>query len=643
MNFTIKYGTEQHDRVLRALQERYNLSYSKMSKRYEQWKKTDELFRAYQPETSADVKRRLARQAGMPQYTTLNIPYSYAVLLTAHTYWSSVFLSRNPILQYTARHGEAQQQVQMVEALLDYQVMVGRMIVPFYVWMLDAGKYGVGVLCSYWDEEKTWISEIVQKPVEVFGIGVPGVPPKKVKIQREISGYRGNKVFNVRPYDFFPDPRVSLIELQSGEFCGRRVAMSWNSVWAKAQGEDAEYFNIEELRAVLKSRSTDREMGSSQLNLPTQPEEDDLKLFGSEGFVDGLELWVRLVPRRWGLGASEYPEMWAFTIGQGQVIIRARPYGEDHDQFPFFVNAYEIDGYEQTSRGMIEIIQPLSEALSWMVNSHFFNVRKSLNDQFIVDPSRVVMKDITDGGPGRLVRVSPAAYGQDVRTIISQLPVMDITQGHLKEAVYFEQLMQRVTGATDNLQGMMAAGGRKTATEVRTSSSLGINRLKTFAEYNSALGWAPLSQVLLQGTQQHYDWEQAFRIAGDLLDGNAQKFLRVRPEDIQGFYDFVPVDGSYPIDRFAQANLWKEIILGLQKMPQIGMQYDLAGIFSWMAQLAGLKNISQFKIKVMPDQQLAAQAAAGNLVPLNGQGAGNIPPALPPGPGPGLGLPSGVM
>jgi hypothetical protein len=39
-------------------------------------------------------------------------------------------------------------------------------------------------------------------------------------------------------------------------------------------------------------------------------------------------------------------------------------------------------------------------------------------------------------------------------------------------------------------------------------------------------------------------------------------------------------------------------------------------IFAWVAQLAGLKNINQFRIEVQPDAQLAAQAQQGNVVPI---------------------------
>lgn len=628
----IKYGTTQHTKILKELKNRFDFSYRKMSERHKKWQETDELFQAYVKETDEDSKRRTKREGGVPQYTTINVPYSYAMLLAAHTYWSSVFLARSPVMQYTGRHGEAQQKVQAVEAVLDYQVSVGGHLVPYYIWLLDAGKYGFGVLGNYWADEKEMVVRIEEQPETWMGLPIPG-KMKKVRVRETVRGYQGNRVYNVRPYEFYPDPRVSLVNLQKGEFCGRITHLGWNEVLRRK--EDGTYFNIDDLERLKNNGSIRYIAGSPILNLPLVDSEVELNQtpFGKKGFTEILEMTIELVPKEWELGPSSYPEKWVFTLAGDSVVIGCEPLGMLHNKFPFFVQSYEVDGYSHHGRGMIEIAKPMNDVMTWLVNSHFYNVRKALNDMIVVDPTRINMKDLTDGGPGRIIRLKQSAAGQDVRSIVSQLAVVDITSGHLKDANVVAEIIQRVTGVNDNIMGLVNTGGRKTATEVRTSSSFGINRLKTFSEYNSALGWSPLSQVLLQNTQQEFDMERLFRVAGDLLQPNTN-FVNVTPELISGFYDFVPVDGTLPIDRFAQANLWKEILLGLERMPAIAMQYDVAGIFSWMAQLAGLKNISQFKIELTPDQKLMAAVQQGNLVPMNKalpQGNSNAGTATGPG------------
>ena len=169
-----------------------------------------------------------------------------------------------------------------------------------------------------------------------------------------------------------------------------------------------------------------------------------------------------------------------------------------------------------------------------------------------------------------------------------------------------------------SMMGMMEAGGRKTATEVRTSTSFGVNRLKTQCEWFSATGFAPYTQKLIQRTQQNLSIPRQYRLVGDLAQFSPQ-FAMVGPEDIAGFFDFEAVDGTLPVDRFAQANLWQMLMGQLQNYPQILAQYDVAKIFAWVANLAGIKNIAQFRL--IPDQQAMMQAQAGNIVPISAAGS----------------------
>jgi hypothetical protein len=67
-------------------------------------------------------------------------------------------------------------------------------------------------------------------------------------------------------------------------------------------------------------------------------------------------------------------------------------------------------------RSMLEQLKPLNDVLTWLFNSHFYNVRKALNDQFVIDPSRIMMRDALDPEPGRMMRLKPTAYGTDPKS-----------------------------------------------------------------------------------------------------------------------------------------------------------------------------------------------------------------------------------
>jgi len=623
LNKMIRYGTAEHTKILAALQARITMAERKRAERDTDFIESEERYMAYIPESDNDALRKAARKDGVQAFTTLQVPYSYATLLSAHTYWTSVFLGRSPVLQFAARHGEPENAVQSVDALMDYQVQVGRMIAPFYIWMHDAPKYGYGVLWNYWDREDITVSNIVEEPVTYLGIPVPGRTKKVRKIETG-TGYLGNRVFNVRPQDFLFDPRVSLTNLQKGEFVGRETPEAWGNIVVGQQQQ--RYMNVDILEKQLKAKKTSSDAdqkGSSQIDLPESHGESLATYDITDiGFVQLVELVVRIIPRDWKLGESKNPELWSFTIADKTTIIEARPYGAYHGKFPAFVLPYEIDGYASSSRSMMEILAPLENTMNWLFNTHFYNVRAALNNQFIFDPSRVVSKDLTNPNAGKLIRLKEAAYGTDVRSAITQLPVVDVTQNHIRDVNMVAEMIQRVSGVTDNIMGMVNAGGRKTATEVRTSSGFGINRLKTTAEWWSAGDYGLLAQVMLQNTQQYYDLDRKFKIAGSLLEARQMEYLEINPERIQGFFDFSPVDGTMPIDRFAQANLWKEVLMGMQKMPQIAAGYNIGGIFEWMSQLAGLKNIKQFRIQTVPDEELRRQLEAGNVTPVGGPNAG---------------------
>lgn len=633
----LDFGSKKHNRIISAIRSRHDMSRKDMTKLHERWKRAEKQFIAYLPERDVDATRRLNReQGGIPAYTTIVVPYSYAVLMASHTYWTTVFLTRTPIIQFAGRHGESQQQVQALEALLDYQVQVGEMLVPLYIWLLDVGKYGVGILGNFWDEEFVQVSEMVTKEEKLAGIISTGRTTKK-KITRRIRGYAGNKIYNVRPFDFFPDTRVPLHNLQKGEFCGVYTEIGWNTILKRASR--GLYFNIDRLRKKTETtHATERVVGNEKQELPdiTQP------VFTDKGFKETApkgfyEYYIELVPKDWQLGSSDYPEKWVFTVTSDfEMIVGAQPLGALHDKFPFSISEFEPEGYSIVNRGLMEVLEPVQNIMDWLVNSHFYNVRKTLNNQVVIDPSRIVMKDLLDPQPGGIIRMKPRGYGSDPKTALSQLNIVDITRGHMTDLKMAFDLGQRVSGVSDQILGLLGGTGRKTAQEVRTSSAFGVNRLKTISEFMSAMGWGPLMKMLVSNTQQYYDGAKKFRIVGDLTQSAGPAFMQVTPESIQGFYDYVPVDGNLPVDRFAQANLWKEILAGMVKLPGVAQKYDIPGIFAWTAQLAGLKNINQFKINVLPDQQVAGAAATGNVVPL-AEGAQDLTRVGEPGQIPNLG------
>lgn len=613
-----------HKRLVKKISSRITMALQEQQTRHEEWRKAENSALAWIPESEADSVRRNRRDnLGTQAYTTIQIPYTYAVLMSAHTYWTSVFFARSPVHQFSGRHGEGEMQVQAMEALISYQTDVGGMLVPYYVWLYDAGKYGAAILGNYWDRQKLHYGSLVEMDDGAGNIGL-------YQTTQEIDGYHGNRSYNVSPWDFIHDPRVPFKSFQQGEFCAARCRLGWHHILKR---RDAKYYN-KNIDLLKDSNALDNQKTDSALQMPQfrtymwDDESDDNKPVKHPSGGVFWEFYVELVPKEWGVGETTYPQKWCFTITEDlSLIVGAQPLGMLHCQFPFNVLESEVEGYGTYTRGTPKILESVQQTVDWLVNSHFYNVRQTLNNQFIVDPSKLVVRDIQNSGPGFIWRLRPEAYGADLDKMFKQVQVQDVTRGHLGEVQAMFGLGERITGVNDQIMGALNGSGRKTATEVRTTTSFGVNRQKTVTEYMSAMGMAPHAQMLVQNSQQFYDASAKLRRVGSFAVDAGEQFINVTPDDIAGFFDLIPVDGTLPVDRMAQANLWKEILIGATRMPpQIQMGMDWTRIFMWAGEIGGLKNIRQFRIQVLPPGQAPDQGAipmipeGGNVVPGPGRG-----------------------
>lgn len=590
-----------HSKIIKALQERIVLSETRVSSHYDRWRKAEKYYMLYK-----EVKKSGENNGG-EDFESVVVPYSYANLLTAHTYMVNVFLNRTPVFQMEGSNGEGVQKELSLESLIHYQLRTGEMEPELFIWLLDVLRYGVGVIGNYWHEELIPLTEFVDEPEEIDGVLTGDLV--QVRKNRLVKGYEGNKTFNVSPYDMLPDPRVPFIKLQEGEFFGRKFKMSWADY---KRGLSSElYFNEEKAKGSF-GMATDDSNRLSIMNDSQVGGDAKTPAGNTVGLADAIEITVELIPAEWDLGKSEYPEKWVFTLLDKKVIIGSQPLGYLHNKFPFHVLENEADGYKQASRGMLEVAGPMNDIMTWLFDSHMYNKRQVMNNQFVVDPSMVVMKDLQSRTPGKMVRLKPTAYGQDARKAITQLPVTDVTNQNYNDLQVVNSQMQQMLGINNDVAGMSAPSSRRSATEFRGTTSFAANRLANQAYYFSITGFRSLGQCLVSSTQQMYTVDMKVKVAGDNIKG--AESITVSPEDIAGKFDISAIDGTIPLDRMAQAQFWMQALQTINMDPELSMQYRKADIFSYMARLAGLKGIDKFKYNIVSDEELIAMIKQRTLV-----------------------------
>jgi len=270
----------------------------------------------------------------------------------------------------------------------------------------------------------------------------------------------------------------------------------------------------------------------------------------------------------------------------------------------------------------VDVLKPIQDLMSWLVNSHMENVRVMINNMLVVDPSAVEIQDLKEPGAGKIIRSKQAAYGRDVRTFLNQLGVQDVTRGHLNDLQLMMTMGHMFLGINENLMGLQADGGRKTATEVRTAGESGASRMASLARIISAQGVVDLVTQMVVNIQQRTDEEFLLELLGE---SSAETQIKITQENLAGDFHYPIHDGTLPLDRVALMQVWKELAMSIAQDPELRSTFSLPRIVEYVAELGGARNIDEFKIAVLQP----GQAPTPGAIPVP-----NAPPAPQPQAGP---------
>lgn len=619
-------GSPQHERVLNLLMQRLQLSEQKMSMFYSRWRALEKRVQAYIDLPDYEKQLQQMNDEGKPvQVVSVTVPYAFATISTIVTYMLHTFCGRKPMLQVGSYKNEDVSRAQKMEQVLQYNADHTRLIAQFYQWFQDMEIYGLGVLRTSWKKDyQMRTKRILQPRFNFMGMSMGG---QRVTTRERMLVYSGNEVYSQDPFMFFPDPRVPMkLVNRRGEFVFWRN-YDGKHIFKELEAQPGSTFKwIDNASTKLPNNETAGDSSQSDRTLKAQGSAYPQWSDGSGRSIPSAyqcdEGSVKLIPREWGLGESTKVETWLFTVLNKSQIIRAEALDLDHGMHPVVVTEPYSMGYGFGAVGMADMLGPVQDTLSWMINSHIYNIRTALNNMFVVDPSMVEMQDLKNPEPGKLIRLKRAAFGQDVRTVLQQLQVADVTRGHMADTQIVLRLGQILSAVTENVMGVQDSGGRKTATEVRTGGESAGSRLASHAKVISAQGVVDLTEQMCLNIQQFLEEDFYLRVVGQ--DGLKPENQLIRPEDISGDYNYPINDGTLPLDRVALLDVWKEIWMAVTKDPMLQQQYNPVKIFEYVAELGGAKNIQQFKVNLAPPEQVAEMADKGKMMPLTPARSGGM-------------------
>lgn len=627
-------GSDFHTKVIGKLKDRLNFSERAMSSFYPRWDANEMRAQAYLHLPSYEKMLREAADSGKPpDVVNIVVPYGFAAQQTIATYLLHTFAGRDPMYQIGSYSKYNLTAAMEMEKVLEYNSMHTRMVRHLWQLSLDTMTYGAGIFAVDFKKEKAmrsrWRAQAMTGMDSILGIqGTNSV--------REMQTvYQGNDVCCVDPYNFFPDPRCPMSQVsKKGEFVFiRSFSTKVDLLTRMGRGEILWADKIERNERIDNYGTSKRNI----LARGTQPLQYDTHL--REPLDPPVQVdygVVKLIPKDWELSDSETPEIWLFEMGNKSQIIRAELFDADHARLPVAITEPYALGYGFGNAGLFDYMAPLQDLMSWLVNSHMFNVREAIANQFIVDPNMVEMQDLKRTTPGRIIRLKRAALGQDVRAAIQQLQVQDVTRGNMSDLQIIMRLADILTGATDNLKGLQDAGGRKTATEIRQSNDAGASRLAALARVISAQCLTDSTEMMVLNVQQYMDYEFY-----TMLLGEDEFSALIRPDLPVGDFYYPIHDGSLPMDKTALFDIWQQLFAQVLADPQLRSTYDVTRIFEFVGKLGGAETLDQYKLMAQPGGGLpvpqlatqdpgaiAAQQQAGNVISLpQASGAVNGLPA----------------
>jgi hypothetical protein len=611
--------TEEHLQLLNHVLGLVDLSRSHMQKKYEDWDHYDEVYRGIREPDEVDKKTKSKQEP-----VKMVVPLGFAQLQTFVAFNFSLFTQREYFFELMGSAPEDMIAAEVGEALLQRDLDHNSFFNVLYQFLVDIGRFGLGVIKCHWVEESQWVDQQVPpKTLEMMGLTMTIRSAKVQKIKT--VKYQGNKITNISPYKFFPDPRLPLSRFQEGEFCASEDEYTYHEL-KKLEAEGV-VFGIDFVEPFTDPSNNRR---SSRLRfVDTAKQVDTLLKADSKPSICVTEVQVSIIPSKFTLdgkplGEEEFPVKYLIWYANDCRIIRCEPLNYLHDEYTYQLAEMTPDMNHFLNSGLLESIDELQDVISWFINSHITSVRRTIQNQLVVDPAGVVMDDLKNRRS--VIRLQPDASRSGVERWIKQLDVRDSTAGHVGDATNLHGLLQTVTGINENLLGQFH-GGRRSATEARNVTTSAASRLKMYSALIFTSAIEKLGKQMLSNLRDGLSVDTYVRMFGMAANGTSfSTFKKVTRNDLIGNYDFGIFDGTLPSEKGYHAEVLQEVLLALLNNPQaillLGLDPKL--IAFEVMRLRGIRYPERFTIQ--QNLQAGQQMLQNGLTNPNGIPGGEAQP-----------------
>lgn len=571
--------------------------------------------------TTEQMRARLANRAGdASRMQDVTVPIVMPQVESCLSYLTNVFLTGYPIFGVSSNPSNEDVAL-MFETIIAENSITAGWVPEIMRFFRDGLKYNLHCLEVTWDQKTTWgIDTDVTK--------ANNAAPKKVL-------WNGNSIRRIDLYNAFWDYRVHPYEIaDSGEFAG------YTRLYSRARMKQL----INELGKTISSGTAKRALESPVVQFtPTtsgifpftyyQPTVNPYPMMSPANsmmnfnwmswaldervsainYKDAYTVTVcygRIIPDDFGfkVPGPNTPQVWKFTIVNGNVVLLAERQSNAHGKIPMFFGQPLSDGLDYQTKSFAQNVVPMQEVSSALWSGFMASKRRLVTDRVLYDPSRIRESDINSSNPSAKIPVRPAAYGKPLAEAVYQFPFRDEQANSFiaaaKETVNFANMINNQNPA---MQGQFVKGN-KTLREYEDTMGHGNGSNQMMAINIEGQIFTPIKEVLKLNIMQYQRDGEIF---------NAEKKQAVSIDQLslrKTAVQFKVSDGLVPLDKQMGTEEYSVALQVLGSTPAIGAGYNLAPAFSYIMKLRGadLSPFEKSPLQLQYEQQLGAwqQAAA---------------------------------
>jgi hypothetical protein len=249
---------------------------------------------------------------------------------------------------------------------------------------------------------------------------------------------------------------------------------------------------------------------------------------------------------------DDEPVLFQILIAGGDVLLSINESTYEHGMFPYSVAEGRPNAHFQFSASWVSMLKGIQDYVDWLKSRHQEALARTVGNIFVYDPTAVDVTDFMNPDKeGLLITLKPEAAGKKINEVFQQVPIKDLTENFMEEAMTFVKYSQSVTAADEGMQGVMPGGEPASATQFAGTQQMGAGRMTSIARLLSSMALVPQTKMFVSMYQQFLDKAQMVRfkpsdpmnLPPELQDAAS---VNLSKDAIAGEYDFPAHDGTLP-------------------------------------------------------------------------------------------------